>query len=221
MAFNSFVVYETVGRRVRYLRPTHAQASADVGADADLSTHVAAVSTPDWVLPGHYFNPADLSFTADPVLTGLDLLKSKARFTHNRMGYWTTLLEASALTHSSAHVNYGHDILFRGHQGMYIVCHRTADEYTIAHRITYCEQMAIGASNVTTIQEFFEHVHDLAATSPLTGPVTWVDPMNNMRILFSEIPGTAANDFDSMQAGNAPPGPDVLREGAWIEDLAA
>ena len=221
MAYNSFVVYETVGRRVRYLRQTQAEADADVAADADLSAHVGAVSTPDWVLPGHYFAPADLSFTADPVLTGIPLLKNKALFTHNRMGYWSTLLNAAALTHSSAHVNYGHDILFRGHQGMYIVCHRTTGVYTIAHRITYCEQMAIGASDVTTIQEFFEHVHDLAATSPLTGPVTWVDPEDNMRLPFNDIPNTAGNEFNSDMAANAPPGPDVLREGAWIEDLAA
>ena len=85
MPFNAFVVYETVGRKVRALKQTQAAADAAIAADADLSAHVGAVPVPDAIIPGWYFAPADLSFTADPVYTGLDLLKSKARFTHNRM----------------------------------------------------------------------------------------------------------------------------------------
>ena len=67
MAFNSFVVYETVGRKVRYLRQTQAEADADIAADADLSAHVGAVSTPDAAIPGWYFHPGDQSLTAEAI----------------------------------------------------------------------------------------------------------------------------------------------------------
>ena len=67
MAFNSFVVYETVGRKIRYLRQTQAEADADVAADADLSAHVGAVPTPDAAIPGYYFTPADQSFAAESI----------------------------------------------------------------------------------------------------------------------------------------------------------
>ena len=229
MPFNAFVVYETVGRKVRALKQAQAAADATAAADADLSAHMGTVAVPDNVIPGWYFAPADLSFTADPVYTGLDLLKSKARFTHNRMIGWSYELNAHALTHSSAHVNYGHDILFHGHEAMYIVLHRVAgyqgimaDEIrTIAQRIEYCEMMALGALDVTTVAQFFEHVHTVADTA-LTGPVTWVHPVSNVRLLFDTIPGTTMSHFPHGDVGEEdhPPGPELLRDGDWIEDLA-
>ena len=70
MAFNSFVVYETVAtvgnlHKIVRLRRTQAEADADDAADADLSAHASAVSTPDNALPDWYFNPVDLSFAPE------------------------------------------------------------------------------------------------------------------------------------------------------------
>ena len=223
MAFNSFVVYETVGRRVRYLRQMQDQADADVVADADLSAHVGVVSTPDWVLPDHYFNPGDLSFTADAVLSELDQLKAAARTTHAQLEAWTGALNAAALTHLSAHVNYGHDILFRGHQAMYLVLQRNTGIYTFAHRITYCQNMAVGASDVTTVTGFFDHVHSVAAAHALPDrPLSWVNPLDNERLMFVRIPQDGHLFFiDSNDIEEIAPIPSVLRDGAWIEDLVA
>ena len=221
MAFNSFVVYETVGRRVRYLRQMQDQADADVAGDADLSAHVGTVSTPDWVLPGHYFNPGDLSFTADAVLSELDQLKAAARTTHAQLEAWTGALNAAALTHLSAHVNYGHDILFRGHQAMYLVLQRNTGIYTFAHRVTYCQNMAAGASDVTTVTGFFDKVHEIAGTPLPDRPISWVDPADNQRLMFARIPHDGSGYFTSNNIDETAPIPSVLRDGAWIEDLVA
>ena len=187
MPFNAYIAYETVGRRVRFIRQTQAQVDADIGADADLSAHVGAVAVPDAVIPGYYFNPPDLTFTPEAVLTALDLLKQDAWLTHTQLGTWANLLSASALTHLSAHVNYGHDVLFQGHQGMYLVLHRTTGINTIAHRRTYCQQMRIGALDVTDLDSYYEHVHAVASTPLPVGPNSWVDPEDNMRENFAMI----------------------------------
>ena len=227
MPFDAFVVYETVGRRVRSFKPTQAEVDAAIAADADLSAHVGTVSIPDAAIPGWYFTPADLSFTADAPLMPLDQLKAAARLTHAQLEVWSGLLTAAALTHLTAHVNYGHDILFRGHQAMYLVLHRTPaddnyDAYTIPHRITYCQQMAIGSSDVTDLQSFFEHVHTVAHDHPVLpdSPLTWVDPGTNMRVAFLVIP-TSNEHFPNANGENPPPGPALLRDGAWIDDLVA
>ena len=222
MPFDAFVTYETAGRKVRGLNRTQAQANAAAAADADLTAHAGSVSVPDAAVPGYYFNPADLSFTPEAVLTELEQLKAEARLTHQQLGAWTELLSAAALTHLSAHVAYGHDILFHGHQAMYIVCRRTADPYTLAHRITYCQQMRLGASNVTDVPSFFQHVHSVASTPLPDGPASWVDPEYNVRKPFAEIPTSNMNHFPTAnKPANVAPPPADLRDGAWIDDLAA
>ena len=224
MPFDAFVVYETVGRRVRSFKPTQAEVDAAIAADADLSAHVGTVSIPDAALPGWYFTPADLSFTADPVLTDIQLLQADARLTHFQLGVWWGLLTTAALTHSTAHVAYGHDILFHGHQAMYLVCRRTDGVHTIAHRRIYCQQMRIGASDVTDVPSFFEHVHTVAVAHPNLpdDALTWVDPITNARFLFEDIPDSHTVHFDTDVSYSAmAPGPGDLRDGDWIDDLAA
>ena len=127
-------------------------------------------------------------------------------------------------------MNYGHDILFHGHEAMYLVLHRVAgtpnlmaeDVKTIAQRIEYCEMMALGALDVTTVAQFFEHVHTVADTA-LTGPVSWVHPRTNVRLDFDTIPDSTEAHFPRRDVGEVdhPPGPELLRDGDWIEDLAA
>ena len=230
MAFNAFVVYVTDERQIRYLRQTQALALADSAADAALTAHMGVVAVPDAARPGWFFNP-DLTITPDAALSLIDQLKGKARGTHQQMGAWTLGLNAAALTHSSAHVNYGHDLLFRGHQGMWIVLQRhpgavhvPADRLrTIPERIVYCEQMALGAADVATVPQFFEHVHTVADVpgNEIDAPVTWVDPDDNTRKNFAMVPNSHDEFTTAELADAAIPGPDVLRDGDWIEDLVA
>ena len=170
MAFDAHVVYAVDGR-IAFIRRTQAEAQADVAADAELSRGLV-VGVPDWVLPGYYYKTADSSFRQDPELSALEQLKVAARACHNQLLTWSALLAAEAITHSAADVAIGHDILFHGHEGVYLVC--TSDTWTNAQKILFCQQTAIGASDVTTPAEFFERVH-LIDASLIVGPVVWVD----------------------------------------------
>ena len=66
MAFDAFVAYETVGRKVRSLKPSQAEVDAVVAVSADdLTAYVGTVSVPDAAFPGWYFDPANQTFAAE------------------------------------------------------------------------------------------------------------------------------------------------------------
>ena len=208
MAANAYLVTAGDGLIVS-LHLLEATATTAAAADADY-TASAVVSVPDWVQPGHYYIGGQ--FLNDKPLDDLERLKAAARACHDQLLVWAHLLTQASLTHPATEAAYGHDILWRGHQGVYLNCNK--DTLTVAQKIAFCEQTAIGALDVTNPEEFFEHVHEIIGTA-LTGPVAWVNPTTGARLAFSVIPAQTGLQFP----GNPTVEPSTLGGGDWIDKL--
>ena len=150
--------------------------------------------------------------TAAPPLSSLEQLKVDARACHQQLLAWSAALAVEAITHSSTDVAIGHDILFRGHEGVWLTCHRV--DLFHAQKSVFCQQTAIGALDVTNPAEFFALVHTIT-NEPITGPVCWVNPETGIRFLFANIPPSTGEYF----LGLTPPTSAELSGGAWIETL--
>lgn len=208
----AYLVYNPTTRRIASARQTLALANTAAGLNADLSAYAVDKSLPPGFAPGEWFLTAANKIARELPLAGLEQRKAAARAAHVQYGLWANALVAASLTHSSAHVNYGHDILWGAHMATQIVM--TDAARTNAAKLVFCQKMALGASDVTTVQQFFERVHEIAGT-PITGPVCWVNPNDGEQKLFTSIPSSTVAYF----GGVMNPGPAVLRGGAWIEDL--
>ena len=132
-----------------------------------------------------------------PPPSELELTKIAAFACHGQLLIWSELLALAGITQSSAHVAIGHDILFHGHEGVYLTCNRTDLSY--AQKILYCQRTAIGAADVTTPAEFFTLVHTIE-NSLIAGPVCWVNPETGARLPFLDIPLSTANYFSGLTA---------------------
>ena len=217
-----FVVYNPTTRVISSAPRTQAEANVLAAANDDLSADTVDRALPILFAPGGWFFTTSSEIVSQLPLSDIDRLKEAARACHRQLITWSHLLTEAAITHSASDAQIGHDILFHGHEGVYVVCNNlrpagdTFPTLTIAQRITFCQQTAYGASDVTNPEEFFqevEHVRD----SVFDSPVVWVDPNLGTRIGFTNIHGSTGNILNSPQA----PSSVLLGGGSWIESLAA
>lgn len=217
-----FVVYNPTSRLISSATRTQAEANALAAADANLSADTVDRVLPNLFTPGGWFFTTGGDIVYQLPLSGVEQLKAAARLCHAQLITWAHLLTEAAITHPASEAAIGHDILFRGHEGVYIVCRNkipvddTHPLLTIAQRITFCQQTAYGASDVTNPEEFFLHVHDVIA-SIFSAPVVWVDPRTGSRIDFDEIHNSTAGILNSVTTPEAA----TLGGGTWIDDIDA
>ena len=217
-----FVVYNPTTRVISSAPRTQAEANVLATANDDLSADTVDRALPILFAPGGWFLTIGGDIVSQLPLTPIEQLKEAARACHRQLITWSHLLTEAAITHSASDAQIGHDILFHGHEGVYVVCNNlrpvgdTFPTLTIAQRITFCQQTAYGASDVTNPEEFFqevEHVRDLVFSSP----VVWVNPNSGERFGFREINGSTGNMLNNPDA----PSSVLLGGGSWIESLAA
>lgn len=219
-----YVVYNPTTRVISSAPRTQAEANTIAAADADLTADTVDRTLPNLFSPGGWFFTDTNEIVNRLPLSELEQLKAAARACHSQLLVWSQLLTEAAITHSASDAQIGHDILFHGHEGIYIVCRNDfpvdAEHpvLSIAQRITFCQQMAYGASDVTNPEEFFQHVHGVR-DQDFTKPVVWVNPQAGTRIDFDTIAGSYDLHLNSYAYAN-----DTvinLDAGSWIEDLVA
>ena len=82
-------------------------------------------------------------------------------------------------------------VLAYGHRGVRAVV--MSSSWTVAQKLTFMEQMALGPADVKTPAEFFERIEEDAASSPnpaaraadasiADGRVLWVNPDTGLRV---------------------------------------
>lgn len=217
-----YVVYNPTTRVIDRATRTQAEANAIAAADADLSADTVDRVLPNLFTPGGWFFSTSSEIIPQLPLSDVERLKAAARLCHQQLITWSHLLTEAAITHAASDAAIGHDILFYGHEGVNIVCRNVIDDagtpvvLTIDQRITFCQQTAFGASNVTNPEEFFQHVDGVRGAT-WDRPVVWVNPQTGVRIEFDDIVTSNVDHLKGEDALN----PAALAGGAWIDTITA
>ena len=91
-------------------------------------------------------------------VTDIGMLKNASLLAHTQLIAWQAALDAVAPFYPAQDVAVGHDFLTFGHRGVRGVM--LSDHWTVAQRVKFAEEMASGASDVTTPAEFFEVIEE-------------------------------------------------------------
>ena len=68
-----------------------------------------------------------------------------------------------------------------GHWAAYVVFNNANDTWTAAQQIAWAGAMAMGAKDITTVQEFFEKAHTITAAQTPEEACAWASPVNASR----------------------------------------
>ena len=136
-------------------------------------------------------SPAVVAIT-QPVATPIDNLREAVLTTRDRLIQWSVEIETVGRTQIVERRAKGQNILALAHVGMAFVVVHSA--FTIAQRIRFCEQTALGASDVTSPAEFFVLSDDLR--DPIN-PTVWVEPSTGVRLTLAA--GLAFSLTDRLQ----------------------
>lgn len=123
----------------------------------------------------------------------IDNLREAAFEMRDQLLRWTTEIELAGRAQPDDAVRKGHTFLYQAHRGAYLTLRDTM--FTIDQRITFCEQMARGAENVTSPAEFFPKANNIP--SP-TGPIVWVNPATGIRLNLGHAVTFSDTAFNSL-----------------------
>ena len=131
-----------------------------------------------------YTLPASLK----PPTTDAGRLKAAARVLHQRLTVLAEGLDGVSTYWPAADVSLCHDVLAYAHRGVRGVV--MSPSWTVAQKITFMEQMALGALDVQNPAEFFERIEEgTSFPDPATrtdGRVLWVNPDTGFRVNLHE-----------------------------------
>ena len=162
---NFFYVYEDFGsnRRLKSLYLT--QALADIAAlpDISLTANQGAVDIPDNVSVGWVWDTTDAKWREPGFgdLSELNQRKSAARTLHDALLGWEAGVLEVRHEKPTLDVNRAFDFLCYAHWANYIVFTNVNDSWTAAQQIAWAFAMTLGAADITTVQEFFQHAHTI------------------------------------------------------------
>ena len=158
--------------------------------------------------------------TGQPVVydtsTELGELQQAAHDVHDALLAWHAQVDSYASYFDSGHIDKAHDWLAWAHFGVYRVVKST--HWTIAQRLVFCQQMPLGAFDITTVVGFLTTSGATDEDAP-TSAVIWVDPDTGLRVTVAVAIATSTTAGMNWEAG-ALTATD-LANGAWIKDLAA
>ena len=203
------------------------QAIADAEATdggADFTAHQGAVKVPEGWVTGWIYNPTDDKWRELGVfdLDTLGQRKVAARQIHEALLSWRAGVLAVADEKPPIDVQTALTFLSFGHWAAYVVFNNANDTWTAAQQIAWAGAMAMGAKDITTVQEFFETAHLIMANEIPEEACAWASPVNASRENLSEARTKSTQDsnlstwFDGEET-------DLtmieLGNGAWIEDI--
>ena len=123
-----------------------------------------------------------------PPTTDAARLKAAARVLHQRLTVLAEGLDRVSTYWPAADVSLCHDVLAYAHRGVRGVV--MSPSWTVAQKITFMEQMALGALDVQNPAEFFERIEEgTSFPDPATrtdGRVLWVNPDTGFRVNLHE-----------------------------------
>ena len=218
---------------------TAPEATTKAATDAELTARAAAVDVGSGVRRGYWFDGTD-AFTPGRPFTNTQRLRQAAGAAHAQLNAWAVALNLEGVGHDADHVALGHNYLFRGHQGVFLVVHSTLGVqgagdphpgeqtgYTLDEKIAFCGQVLFGSSDVTDPFSFFQlleqggaaaGLHDIPANP--TTPVLWVDPVAGDRIALRDAIDQHNTEVSEGRLTALLPTHSIV-DGAWIDQLMA
>ena len=203
------------------------QAAADDAATdggADFTAHQGAVKVPEGWVTGWIYNPTDDKWRELGVfdLDTLGQRKVAARQIHEALLSWRAGVLAVADEKPPIDVQRALTFLSFGHWAAYVVFNNANDTWTAAQQIAWAGSMAMGAKDITTVQEFFEAAHELEDDNIPEEACAWASPVNASRENLAEARNKSTQtsedspwldgeetDLTMIELGN----------GAWIEEI--
>ena len=159
-----FIVYNATSRLISSAPRTQAEANTLAAADTDLTADTVDRALPNLFTPGGWFLTTGGEIVSQLPLSEIEQLKAAARLCHNQLITWSHLLTEAAITHSASDAQVGHNILFRGHEGVYVVCNNLVPVgpmhpvLTIAQRIVFCQLSAMVHQMLQILKSSFKHL---------------------------------------------------------------
>ena len=203
------------------------QAAADDAATdggADFSAHQGAVKVPEGWVTGWIYNPVDDKWRELGVfdLDTLGQRKVAAMQLHDALLAWEAGVEAVAYEKPPTDVMTAMTFLAFGHWANYVVFMNANDTWTAAQQIAWAGAMAMGAKDITTVQEFFEKAHTITAEETPEEACAWASPVNASRENLNQarIKSTYSDDEPTWFDGEETDLTMIeLGNGAWIEEI--
>ena len=206
-----------------------------------LGVSAAAVEIPPLAQPylAYYHDEGDASGTLQQVprysgySTAIQQLRTALTIWHNRLHDLYTLLNQIGPNYPQTDVSLGHSILYRLHQGTYLVARNT--DITLANRLAWLAASALGPNEPSGSQQYDpndpETFFDIA--SAITSS-TLRDSTHPLEVAASETRTVSRTDFtlgdrlsiaQMLDSNHAPDGdvPSVsdLKRGGWIDEVTA
>lgn len=203
----------------------------DVGEPAD----ERLLSDTDDVEPGWWVHSTGQNVRDYPPLTDTLRLQQAAREVHDFFTREVRGVRDLVGDFPTASIQAVEDVEYRFHQGMSAVLEgrMNADiTLTLAQKMTFCEQMLLGASDISNAEALVAAYPTLKATAEAAGrevppshPVVYVDPRTGTRVTAAQAvilsgprsAGVAAAALELQE----PPTSTHLARGGWIERLRA
>ena len=182
------------------------------------------VKVPEGWVTGWIYNPTDDKWRELGVfdLDTLGQRKVAARQLHEALLAWEAGVEAVAYEKPPVDVMTAMTFLAFGHWANYVVFNNANDTWTAAQQIAWAGAMAMGAKDITTVQEFFESAHMILPAEIPEEACAWASPVNASRENLSKARNKSTQDdanptfFDGEET-------DLtmieLGNGAWIEEI--
>ena len=90
-----------------------------------------------------------------------------------------------------------------GHWAAYVVFNNANDTWTAAQQIAWAGAMAMGAKDITTVQEFFEKAHEITSADKIPEEAcAWASPVNASRENLAEARTKSTQDMTICQRGS-------------------
>ena len=213
-----YAAYVTATGVVDSLHRTEDSVDARLSADSTLSK-TGDVTFPEFLKPETWlWNSTDSKFeeVREPS-EDIDQIKNAAYGLYAQLAQWQQGLDAEAPFHPTSDVQLGHDFLAYAYWGAYHVVR--ASTYTKDQKVTFCEEMAKGAADVTTPFTFFEKAHEITDAQKPGGAVVWVNPSTGVRMNLSAAEAYSATLFTTLRADRDLSSTQIS-DAAWIEALA-
>ena len=221
-----FYVYEDLGtnRRLKALYLT--QALADIAAlpDITLTANQGAVDIPDNVSAGWVWDTTKSEWreTEFGDLSELDQKKAAARGLHDQLLAWEAGVLEVRHEKPTIDVNRAFDFLCYAHWANYIVFTNANDTWTAAQQTAWAYAMTLGAADITTVQEFFQHAHTIGEAAVPQEACAWVNPNDAVAVPTGMARMKSTQDTEEptwFAAEETDLTMIELGNGAWIEDL--
>ena len=219
-----WIVYDT-DRLVVGIFKTQAEADALADTSIHYTAHDSEVTGTDYdddaETKGGWFFTTDGAVSQAAVLTDVEQLKVAITNTQAAFRNWLRNLQDQSVAHDPDDFKKGHQYLWRGLQGLYIVVNDSTS-YTLARRIRFATELAYGSLDIPTVSEFYRKIADISAAP--TAPTVWVvlPSATNASLYDDESKVVRVNLNAAVPTGGTEPASSIdLLAMDWVDSITA